>query len=397
METTAQKKHVDVITKYFYPVAGGIENNVLRTYTFMQESLGWDVTIHTSADTYARKDSLAKEETIGNLKVKRYKTGVFGFEPDIRWDSTDVIALHNFDIFFIRYMLKALFLKLLGKKRFALMLTPHGGFNPEWSLFSPAEKIIKWIYTYTFGAWMANASIDGFRAVSEWEKVVASKNISPSLIRVISNGLEDDAYVDVDALASDKIKRIVGSFGPYIVQIGRIYAIKNFETAVSAMQHLPQDLKLVIIGEVQDQAYMDQLTRQIAELGLSDRVIFAGVIRDVDKYYVIRHAVAMVHMALWESFCNVVNEGLSQGIPCIVSNVYALPYLVRDGVNGFCLPVRDAKGVAEKVSWILDPKNKAEVDEIRAANMVFAKGKSWKDVAAGMDSFYRQCLARVRK
>ena len=58
----APKKHVDVITKYFYPVAGGIENNIMQTYVALQNTLGWDVTIHTLRDTYTEKYTLSRRD-----------------------------------------------------------------------------------------------------------------------------------------------------------------------------------------------------------------------------------------------------------------------------------------------------------------------------------------------
>lgn len=387
-----QRKRVDVITKYFYPVAGGIENNIMQTYAVLQRDLGWDVTIHTSRNTYTEKNSLAPEETMSGIKIKRYETGAFGIRPDIDWRNTDVIALHNFDVFFLRYLLKAFFLKMTGRKKFALIVTPHGGFSPEWSMFSPAARFVKKLYTYTLGAWLINLAADGMRAVSEWERLEELKYIDPAKVHLIDNGLEDDAYKNIDALASEEIKREVESYGKYIIQVARVYPIKNIETTIQALAHLPKDITFVVVGQLQDAEYEKKLKALIAKLDLSDRVIFAGVIRGVDKYYLMRHAVAMVHMALWESFCNVVNEGLSQGTPCVVSDVYALPYLVQDGVNGFCIPVYDDKKVAEKILWLTDPSNAAGVQKMRDANKVFATGKSWKDVAQKMDTLYRNSI-----
>ena len=104
----------------------------------------------------------------------------------------------------------------------------------------------------------------------------------------------------------------------------------------------------------------------------------------------------MVHMALWESGCNVVREGMSQGLPCIVSNVYGLPGLVKDGINGFCLPVHDAKAVGEKLNWLFDEKNENERKKIITANIEFGKGQSWTDVARKMNTLYRECLLQTR-
>lgn len=141
-------KKIDVIVKYFYPVAAGIETNVLETYRILVEK-GWDVTIHTSNDTLTQKAILPNDELVKNIKVKRYSFGLLGYWPKIDWDNTSVVCLHNFNIVpHIGIILFSLIKKVLGKKLFALVLTPHGGFNPEWSVFPRRVALAKQFFQY---------------------------------------------------------------------------------------------------------------------------------------------------------------------------------------------------------------------------------------------------------
>lgn len=87
--TVHTTKKAAVITKYFYPVVASIENNIIQTYTILQNTLGWNVMIHTPKDTYIKKDCLSPEETINTLTVNRYQTGMFGFNPDLDWKNND--------------------------------------------------------------------------------------------------------------------------------------------------------------------------------------------------------------------------------------------------------------------------------------------------------------------
>ncbi len=389
--------HIDVIVKYFYPVAAGIETNILETYGVLVEQ-GWTVTVHTSKDTLTEKNHLADTETLRGIGIKRYPYRWWSFWPRIDWQKTNLVCMHNFNVIphaFI--MVYAAFLKLIGRKHFALMLTPHGGFNPEWSIFSKPVAFVKKTYHYTLGVLLINMAVDGVRAVSEWEhREIASKRVQNDRIITISNGIEDEAYGDVEGQASEEIKRRVSGFGRYVIQIGRIYMIKNYEAVVRAFLRLPADLKFVIVGPVGDRAYETNLKRMIAELGLADRVIFMGVVRGVDKYYLIKKAEMMAHMALWESYCNVVHEGLSQGLVCIVSNVYALPYLVKDGVNGYCLNPHDDRALAEKISFVLEHKNDSAIVEMKKRNRAYGLADSWRSVASRMEDFYKNAVAGVR-
>lgn len=395
-----KRKTAHVITKYFYPVAAGIETNILETYSVLVQE-GWDVTIHTSLDTLTEKNVLQNEiKELKGLKIKRYPFTWYGIAPDINWDSADIVALHNFNIvphFFL--MAYTYVRKCLGKKNYALVLTPHGGFNPEWSIFSPLTRYIKKIYHFTIGTLLINLSVDCVRAVSNWEgREITNKGVSKKKVTVITNGVEDEAYMDVDALASPETKQRVKDLGRYIIQIGRIYPIKNLETTIRALPHVSRDVKYLILGPTDHvmgkSSYKDDLETLAQELGVADRVIFGGVVRGVDKFYYIKHAQMMVHMALWESFCNVVHEGLSQGLVCIVANNTALPLLIKDGVHGFCVETHDSDTVAEKINYVLENKESTIIKDMQRRNREFGLEESWTNVAYTVDTLYTSLIAQ---
>jgi glycosyltransferase involved in cell wall biosynthesis len=388
MESKVGRK-LDVVVKYFYPVAAGIETNILETYKVLA-TMGWDITIHTSDYDYTTGQTLAQKENIQGLNVVRYKMQWPTFRPQIDWKNTDLVCLHNFDILpHLFLMLQILVHKITGTKNYASVLTPHGGFNPEWRVFGKLEAAIKYLYQYTLGVVLINLTIDGIRAVSEWERTeMAKKGVNPKKIHVISNGLENEAFMDIDAMASIKIKEQVKSYGRYIIQIGRIYPIKNYETTINAMPLIPSDVNFVIVGPVSDQNYLNSLKAQAESLGVANRVIFAGVLRGIDKYYVLRQAQMMVHMALYESFGNVLHEALGQGIPLIAADNTAINYLVKDGENGFLVPTHDHAKVAERINFVLDPANKELITKMSADNVNAAKDSSWTRTAEKMHDLY---------
>lgn len=391
MQIVKPTKHIDVITRYFYPVAAGIETNILETYTVLQE-LGWDVTIHTSRDEYEKKNVLPVTDTIRGLQIKRYTWHWWGCWPAINWHTSRAVCLHNFDVFPHSLILVwSYFQKLFGRKRYDLFVIPHGGFTPEWSIFSPWVAFLKRTYHYTLGAWLLNAAADRIRAVSEWEKKeMIQHGVRADRIRVIANGLEDEAFQDIDALASKNIQQMVkGKL--YTITVSRIHPIKNHETTLRAVAKSPRTIHHFFVGPVADSQYKQKLDALIIELGLQNRVRFLGVVRGIDKYYLIRHALAMVHMATWESFCNVVHEALSQGTPCIVADNTALSSLIQSGKNGFLVETFDAQALAQRISWIFEHKNQVELREMSARNQQQYR-LTWRDVAQDIDTFYQAHL-----
>lgn len=387
-------KKIDIIVKYYLPVMAGIEVNISETYKHLVKN-GWDVTIHTSKDTYLEKDILPSDEVIHGIKIKRYsfKSDNFGFFPKIDWQTTGLVCLHNFNVYYFWILLYCLYLKVFGKKKFSLVLTPHGGFTPEWSIFSTIDRIKKYFYHYVVGTVLINLVVDGVRAVSKWEfKEIVKKGVWFKKVRVISNGLEDEAYQDIDRLASPTVKKQVKTFGRYIIQIGRIYPIKNIETTIKALANCPKDLHYILVGPIEKghkyAGYKKELDELIDSLGLQNRVHFLGVVRGYDKYYLIKHAQIMVHMALWESFGNAIHEGISQGIPVIVANNTAMPLLISNGENGYCVDTKNDKKLAEKINFVLDPQNKVVINKIKNTNLINGKDNSWENVSSRMEKFY---------
>lgn len=395
------KRHIDIVEKYFIPVTAGIEVNILNTYSVFVEN-GWDVEMHTSTDTLTEKNVLPKKDNIKGIKVNRYLYKIWGYFPKIDFSNTDVVALHNFNIvphFYILFY--SLILKILGQKKYTLILTPHGGFNPEWSIFPKFVAIIKQLYHFTIGTVLINLVVDKMRAVSEWEREeIIKKGVHPDKVVVISNGIEDSAYLDIDKLASKTIKNKVKNFGRYLIQIGRVYPIKNYETTIKALALLPEDVKFIIVGPIQEDEknknYKKELDNLIINLKLSGRVIFLGVVNGVDKYYLIKKAQMMVHMALWESFCNVVHEGLSQGLVCIVANNTALPLLIKNKINGYCVETKNYKDVADKINYVLENTKSEKIIKMKKTNTKIGLQDSWRNVAGRMELLYLSSISQIK-
>lgn len=383
---------IHVITKYFYPVAAGIETNILETYSKLASK--WDITIHASADEYLHKNSLASSERIRNMSIARYPNQgeLFGYMGNIDYTKADIVALHNFNVFFWRYFVLVLYHKLIGIKQYRLIVTPHGGFTPEWTMFKWPIRVFKYIYHRIVGTLCLNYLADEVRCVSLWEKEEMIKmGVKQEHITTITNGLEDEAFMDVDKLVSSKTKKFIKELGPYIIQVGRIYPIKNYETVIRALPSIPK-VKYLILGQIEKSAqfanYQADLIDLAKQLGVEDRLVFGGVVRGVDKYYIIKHAELMVHMAIWESFCNVVHEGMSQGRVCIVANNTALPLLIKDGVNGYVVDTKDSIKLAERINYVLSNKGSRSIKQIEKINRELGQNDSWANVAGKMEKLY---------
>jgi glycosyltransferase involved in cell wall biosynthesis len=133
---------------------------------------------------------------------------------------------------------------------------------------------------------------------------------------------------------------------PLIGIVGRLVAIKNhamfLRAAALILKEIP-DAYFVLVG---DGDQRELLTALVAELGLQERVKFAGWITDLP----------LVYRALDTTVCSSINEGLpvslieamAAGVPIVATRVGGVPDLLEEGKLGAIVPLDDA-ALAEAV------------------------------------------------
>ncbi len=385
-------RKIEVVSTFFYPVVAGQEINVLNTYSYFVEQ-GWEVIVYTTKDDINLRNAFNDRDEINGIKVIRKNYFSFAFTPfslGLSYNSNGIIALHDFisfpDIFICLY---TWFLKILGKKKYQLVLTSHGMFNNTMlGIYKGIKPRLKKYFDSTLGVFIINRSVDKIRTVSHNEKSSLVKTgIESSKIIVIGNGIEDVAYQDIsDESISFETKKLVENAGDYILSVSRIDRLKNIETTIRSLAKLSNNIKLIIVGPVHDPEYKKRLLTIITELGINNRVIFAGKISGADKYYIMKHCRVFVHMALSEGFGNVVHEAMSQGCICVVSKGTALEELVKDGNNGFVVDPYDVDKLSTIINQIVT--GFTGTNEIKQRNLTATKGHSWNDVAKKVEEYY---------
>jgi len=154
-------------------------------------------------------------------------------------------------------------------------------------------------------------------------------------IRHAVNGIDTARFKPCSDLYSIGVekRRLALPEGPFIIgSVGRLETIKNHALLLEACAQLkavPVDFHLVLVG---DGACRGVLTDQAAELGIDNRVTFAGV------QYGIEHLLPVMDMfvlpSLTEGTSISLLEAMACGIPCVASNVGGTPAIIEDGING---------------------------------------------------------------
>jgi Glycosyl transferases group 1/Glycosyltransferase Family 4 len=154
------------------------------------------------------------------------------------------------------------------------------------------------------------------------------------------------------------IKRSLGWEGkPTVGIVGRLQPWKGQEIFLRAAAQLAEaraDIRFMVVGGAilgWEGSHPDDLRRLAADLGIADRVHFAGHQADVHPWYDALDVV--VHASFGEPFGLVLVEAMALGKPLVATNLGGPLEIVEDGTSGLLVPPGDPERLAEAVERIL--------------------------------------------
>ena len=144
------------------------------------------------------------------------------------------------------------------------------------------------------------------------------------------------------------------------------------------------NVKLVIAGQW-DERY-PEARRLAEELGLQERVIFAGPVEETILPALYSGATLFVFPSLYEGFGLPVLEAMACGTPVVCSNVSSLPEVVADAA--ILVNPRDTNALAEAVGHVLASQELQQA--LREKGLAQAAKFSWQRTAQETLAVYQQ-------
>ena len=161
-------------------------------------------------------------------------------------------------------------------------------------------------------------------------------------------------------------KGFAGRENLVIGTVGRLAEVKNQDALVSAFAKLVTEsptlrskLRLVIVG---DGPMHDALQRSIKDKGISELVWLTGNRSDIPELLAMLDIFVLSSLA--EGVSNTILEAMASGLPILATRTGGNPELVRDGYNGWLVPVSDSDALAERLRHMLE--NMAQTRELGA-------------------------------
>ena len=222
-------------------------------------------------------------------------------------------------------------------------------------------------------------------AVSEYTRREITRllpGVPAQKMGVIYEGAEDPQPISNLQSPSSNLENLRSKIqnARYALFVGTFEPRKNLPTLLRALKELPAEVKLVIVGE---RGWGNQkLARLVNELGVTDRVIFAGRLTDSELDAAYRAARLLVFPSLSEGFGLPVLESMARGTPVVCSNAGALPEVAGDAALLHDPQDADALARMMRMMWSIDPVNAdyAQRGKARAAQFTWARAaqQTWE-------------------
>ena len=194
-----------------------------------------------------------------------------------------------------------------------------------------------------------------------------------------------------------KLREKLGTIGsPIVISLRRfepIYDIESLITAVPTVLKQVPEAKFVIAGCGSIEGDLKRLTES---LGALDSVKFVGEIPNIELPPYLASADIYVSTSLSDAgLAASTAEAMACGLPVIITDLGDNRKWVDDGVNGFIIPLKDPKSLAEKIIYLLkNPDVRMKFGKINR-KIIEERNNYYKEMEK-MENIYKELIERYK-
>lgn len=381
-----------MLNPFYYPFSGGTEKHLFEACRRLAKK--HDVTVLTSMLPHTKR-----EEEIEGVRILRGPAAVLTWLPHplpppvplylMPWldlarevKRADVVHIHNR---FVYSMFELFAIKKVFKKKLALTL--HNA-HPQGIDLS--TDFVGGLYDDVYGRKiMANCNAIAGVSKNTLDITVPSELLMPK--QVVYNGV-DVQWFNPKNSGEGILKDLVGAEGKKIVlTVCRLVEQKGLDYLLESIPLVDKQLKgkahFVLLGRG---PMLSHLQNKAKALGVEGKISFLAE-RFSEKNLAALYAACdcFVLPSLWEPFGIVVVEAMATGKPVIGTDIGGIPEIIEHDKNGFLVQPRDARALAERISFVLEnPKAARKMGA--EGRKIAVKKFTWDETAKSYERFYKK-------
>ena len=222
--------------------------------------------------------------------------------------------------------------------------------------------------------------VDGFHAVSQaMTNEAVSYGAASERIKVVYSGLGLEMIKNT--------KRTDGII--QILSVGRPHWIKGYHYALDAMSLLKSEgvaFEYHIIGGGDS----EELLYQVGDLELEQEVTLLGALPFKEVQKRVQMADVLLLSSVEEGIANVVLEAMQLGTLVLSTECGGMREVITDGTNGFLVPIRNPRKIADALKDILELSQMEKDVIIESAKNTISQRYSEAQMVAGMMGLYEE-------
>ena len=304
--------------------------------------------------------------TVNSLDVRRGCQVPFMLYKYLRKNKIDAIIASMWPLTFF-----ASTIKLYKFNKTRILIIEHSSLKSQYSGKGFLHQI-----TLRLTLGLANRLADVSIGVSEGvAKEVASLSfLSKERVKTVYNPIPGCKFSSQVRLNQVREQWNKGQ-GLRLLTVGRLKEAKNHRLLITAFSRLKnRDTRLMLVGSGELE---ENLRSYSNDLGISERIIFAGYQTDLAAFY--ETADLFVLSSDREGFGNVLVEALSYGTPVVSTDCnYGPREILCDGVYGILVPVKNVDALVRAIEAALDDRV-CDINKLKERAKEFLPKKIAKD------------------
>ncbi len=203
--------------------------------------------------------------------------------------------------------------------------------------------------------------VDGVICVAEAIKTHISKQVFTDSKKIVTiNKGHDESWYKQNSLDLKEFGTNKDNFN--IVFVANVRPHKGLIYAIEAAKYLAdlKDLHILLIGsKIEQEPYISAIENS----GMKERIHVTGYRHDVPD--IMAACDLLIHPSIRkEGLPRVVLESIASGTPVIAAENEGSMEVIEDGFNGYIVPVKDSKAIADKVRELYNnPKKLQELEK----------------------------------
>ena len=215
----------------------------------------------------------------------------------------------------------------------------------------------------------------------------------PKKLHLIENGIDLDRF-EAPVSRDEVLKRVgVDTKRRWIAIVGRLVPLKGHRFLIEALSMISTDFPdagILVVGEVEDE---EELKKLVVQRGLSDRVVFLGLRRDVPE--ILRAAEILAMPSSREGLPIVLLEAMAASLPVVVTRVGGIPEVVTEEKTGLFV-TQDPASIATALRRLLSDPDFSRLLG-RQSRRLIEERYDIRTVARRYEELYRKVLLSKEK